>query len=172
MLRFIGALLLMAGSIGIGWSMRIGLKENLEHLYQMRQIFWMLQKEIEYSKAPLPEACRKIGDKVEEPYRGAFLAIREEMIANYGTDFPTLWKRQMEKCMKEVPVAAEDKRIFLAFGNCIGYMDGAVQAQAVEQYIHKLERAIERQEKNIADKCKVIMSLSIMGGLMLVVILL
>lgn len=172
MLRCIGVLLLMTGSIGIGWSVRTGLKENLNHLYQMRQIFWMFQKEIAYSKAPLPEACRKIGGRVEEPYKRAFFAIKDEMAVNYGTAFPALWEKQMEICMKEVPVSAQDKRIFLDFGNCIGYMDGTMQAEAVEQYVHKLELTIERLEKEMADKSKVIMSLSIMGGLMLAVILL
>ena len=38
--------------------------------------------------------------------------------------------------------------------------------------MHKLEIAIGRMEKEMADKCKVIMSLSVMGGLMLVIILL
>ncbi len=78
----------------------------------------------------------------------------------------------MEECMKELSVAREDKRNFLDFGNCIGFMDGKMQAGAVGQYMHKLDISIGRMEKEMADKCKVIMSLSIMGGLMLVIILL
>ena len=78
----------------------------------------------------------------------------------------------MEECMKELSVAREDKRNFLDFGNCIGFMAGKMQAGAVGQYMHKLDISIGRMEKEMADKCKVIMSLSIMGGLMLVIILL
>lgn len=42
MLRLVGVLLLMAGSIGLGWSIKEKWKASLEVLYQMRQIFEML----------------------------------------------------------------------------------------------------------------------------------
>ena len=58
MFRLIGVLLLMTGSIGVGWSVKERLKRNLEDLYRMKQILHMLQNEIEYSRAPLPEALR------------------------------------------------------------------------------------------------------------------
>ena len=47
-----------------------------------------------------------------------------------------------------------------------------MQAEAVEQYIHKLNISIEKMEKDMWNKYKVIMSLSIMGGLMLAIMLL
>lgn len=172
MLRMIGVLLLMAGSVGLGWSVKEKWKASLEVLYQMRQIFEMLQNEITYSRASLPEACSRIGGRVEEPYRNAFFSIRKEMLANRGVPFYTIWKEEMEKCMEKLPGAGEDKRVFLDFGGCIGYMDGEMQAEAVEQYIHKLNISIERMEKDMWNKYKVIMSLSIMGGFMLAIMLL
>lgn len=172
MLRLAGILLLMAGSIGAGWSAKEKLKASLEDLYRMRQILQMFQSEIAYSRSPLPETCVRVGNRVSEPYRSAFYAIRGEMLANKGDSFLTIWRRQMEICMKKLSIAKEEKQIFMDFGSCIGYMDGDIQAKAVEQYMHKLEIAIGRMEKEMADKCKVIMSLSVMGGLMLVIILL
>ncbi len=172
MLRVIGVLLLMAGSVGTGWSIKEKWKASLEVLYQMRQILEMFQNEIAYSRASLPEACSRIGARVEEPYRGAFISIREEMLANRGLPFDTIWKEEMKKCLEKLPAAGGDKRVFLDFGSCIGYMDGEMQAEAVEQYVHKLNISIERMEKDMWNKYKVIMSLSIMGGLMLAIMLL
>ena len=172
MLRLVGVLLLMAGSIGLGWSIKEKWKASLEVLYQMRQIFEMLQNEIAYSRASLPEACGRIGGRVEEPYRGAFISIRHEMLANRGLPFFTIWKEEMEECMKKLPVAGTDRKVFLDFGSCIGYLDGEMQAEAVEQHIHKLNISIEKMEKDMWNKYKVIMSLSIMGGLMLAIMLL
>lgn len=162
----------MAGSAGMGWSIKEKLKRNLDDLYRMKQIFQMFQHEIAYSRAPLPEACGKIGNRVGEPYRSAFFAIREEMLANHGESFFTVWKKWMGVCVKGLPIAKEDRDTFLHFGSCIGYMDGKMQAEAVGQYIHKLDLSIERLERDMANKCRVIMSLSIMGGLMLVIMLL
>ena len=53
----------------------------------------------------------------------------------------------------------------------MGFMDGQVQAQMLEQHIRRLELSIERQEKEMVNKSRVIMSLSVMGGFMLAVIL-
>ena len=78
----------------------------------------------------------------------------------------------MNICMRKLSIAGEDKRLFLDFGSCIGYLDGEMQAEAVEQYIHKLNISIEKMEKDMWNKYKVIMSLSIMGGLMLAIMLL
>ncbi len=172
MLRIIGAVLLMAGCTGSGWLAKERLKKNLDDLYRIRQIFQMFQSEIAYSRAPLPEACLRIGNRSEEPYRSALLAVREEMTADHGKSFLDIWNRQIEICMRELSVAEADKRLLRDFGSCIGYMDGMMQTQAVEQYIHKLDLSIGRMEKDMADKCKVIMSLSIMGGLLLAIILL
>lgn len=172
MLRLIGVLLLMTGCIGGGWSMKERLKGNLEDLYRMRQILQMFRNEMEYSKAPLPEACGRIGSRAGEPYRKAFFSIQEEMRTNNGESFLTIWERQMGRCMEGLSIAKEDKRVFLDFGSCVGFMDGKMQADAVTEYVHKLDISIKRMEEDMADKCKVITSLSIMGGLMLVIILL
>lgn len=171
MLRLIGIIFLVGGSIGMGWSMRDRLKKNLDTLYQIRQIFKMLQNEIIYSRASLPEACRHISEKVNQPYSSAFLAIHEEMNVNSGESFTLIWKKHMNKCIKEISVSAEDKNILLEFGNSIGYLDGTMQAQAIEQYMHRLDVSVSKMEKEMTDKCKVIMSLSVMGGLMIAIIL-
>ena len=97
MFRLIGVLLLMTGSIGAGWSVKERLKRNLEDLYRMKQILHMLQNEIEYSRAPLPEACARVGNRVPEPYRSAFFSIRREMLVNDGRPFWEIWSRQMEE---------------------------------------------------------------------------
>ena len=67
MLRFAGVVLLMVGCIGSGWSAKERLKKTLDDLYRIRQIFQMFQSEIAYSKAPIPEACLRIGNRTGEP---------------------------------------------------------------------------------------------------------
>lgn len=171
MLRLLGIFCLSIGCAGLGWSMKDRLKKGLEELYQVRQILKMMQSEITYSRASLPEACLRLAGRAPEPYREALEGIHEEMLANKGTTFDAIWRRQMERCTRRLVLHAEEKRRLLEFGSCVGFMDGQMQAQMLEQYIHRLELSIERQEKDMANKSKVIMSLSIMGGLMIAVIL-
>lgn len=171
MLRLVGMLLLVGGSVGMGWVVRERLKGNLEGLYQIRHIFQMFQNEITYSRASLPEACLRISGRVKEPYSSAFAAIHKEMLFNDGQSFSAVWVKHMKSCLQSMMIAEEDKKVFLEFGNCAGYMDGQMQAQTMEQYMHRLDISVGRMEKDISDKCRVAMTLSVMGGLMLVILL-
>lgn len=94
------------------------------------------------------------------------------MSANNGVAFDTVWKRQMEECAKGLSLPAEEKGWLLELGACVGFMDSRTQAQMLEQYIRRLDLSIEKQEREMADKGKVILCLSVMGGLMVAIILL
>lgn len=161
----------MTGSIGVGVALRDRVKRGLEQLYQMRQIMKMFQSEITYTHAPLPEACRRVGGQVKSPYREALLQIHEQMQQNAGESFDIIWKRHMGKCLKQLDVHREEQRILYEFGESVGFMDGQMQTEILGQLIYKLELAIDRQEKEQVNKCRVIMSLSVMGGLMVAIIL-
>ena len=160
MLRLLGIAFLSAGCMGLGWSLKERLKKSLEEMYQIRQIIQTMQNEIIYSRAPLPE-----------PYRKAFAGIHKEMGENRGTPFGTVWKRQMEDCVCGLVLPAEEKARLVELGGSAGFMDGGMQAQVLEQYIRRLDLSIGKQEKEMADKSRVIMSLSVMGGLLIAVIL-
>ncbi len=171
MLRLIGILFLMGGSFGLGLSLKNRMKDNLNALYQIQQIFKMLQNEITYSKAPLPEACRRIGSRIKEPYGKAFKEIYEKMLLNNGCSFSEVWKECMKKCLKGAVLSEEEKRVCLDFGDCAVYMDEKMQAEAIEQYLHRLELSVKKLEEDMINKSKVIMSLSVMGGLFVAIIL-
>ena len=76
----------------------------------------------------------------------------------------------MEKCTGSSALPAEEKKRLLELGNCVGFMDGQMQAHILEQQIRRLELSIGKQEKEMADKGRVIMSLSIMGGVIIGII--
>lgn len=171
MLQIIGIIFLICGSAGIGFTFRKRMKDNLDTLYQMRQIFKMMQNEIMYSKASLPEACRRIGKNTESPYKEAFEGIYQEMLLNNGNPFSIIWKQNMNGCLKNLPISDEDKNVCLNFGDCAGFIDEKMQADAIEQYMHNLDISVKKLEEDMTNKGKVIMSLSIMGGLLVAVIL-
>ncbi len=171
MLRLLGLCFLSAGCMGLGWSLKERLKKSLEEMYQIRQMMQMMQNEIIYSRAPLPEACLRIAGRTGEPYRKAFAGIHKEMSENRGTPFGAVWKCRMEECVCGLVLPVEEKARLVELGGSAGFMDGGMQAQVLEQYIRRLDLSIGKQEKEMADKSRVIMSLSVMGGLLIAVIL-
>ena len=171
MLKLCGILLLLCGSTGLGWTLKEAQKTRLEELYRLQEILRMLQNEITYSRTSIPEACRRIGERAKEPYRSALLGIHEEIVRNRGEAFDRIWKKQMENCLGQIRISGEDRKLLLDFGGCIGHMDGEMQAELIAGYMHRLSISADRMEKEISSRCKVIMSLSVMGGFMAAIIL-
>lgn len=171
MLRLLGGICLLTGSVGMGWSWREYLKQEVAQLYEMRQIMKMFQSEITYSHVPLQEACRRISGQVREPYKEAFLKIHEHMLRNNGEKFEEIWKEQIKVCMQQLAVRGEEKRFLYEFGTNVGFMDERMQVEVLEQLMDKLQLAIDRQERELANKCRVVMSISVLGGLMLTILL-
>lgn len=172
MLKLCGVLLLLSGSTGLGWSIKEALQSRLKELYRLREILCTLQNEIVYSRTTMPEACCRMGESLPNPYQEAFLGIHQSMVQNSGEAFAEIWKRQMNPCLSQIDISRGDKELLLEFGNCIGQIDNKLQAELVTGYMNRLELSIDRLEKEMSNRCRVIMSLSIMGGLMMTIILL
>ncbi len=172
MLRLIGAICIVAGCTGIGFWYRRKFHISLWHLRYMCRIAELFMSEIRYGKATLAECCRQIGEKAEEPYREALLAIYEGMESRDGVSFSAKWEQQMEKALSEVPVTREEKEIFLGLSACSGLADNQMQIRAIEQYRDMLAGAIKDREKELEKQGRMAAGLGIMSGLLLTVILL
>ena len=99
-----------------------------------------------------------------------FQAMYEEFEANQGESFAESWSRRMEKCFQKLAMRKEEW--FLELPACMGYRDGQAQAEALERYIHEIDIRITERETKQQDKKKVIMSVGIMSGVLLIIVLL
>ena len=75
MLRIMGCLLVIIGSIGFAQSICREGKNRLEMLKQMRGIFETMKYYIAYQKAAIPEALWKLSEKSDDLIAGAFREI-------------------------------------------------------------------------------------------------
>lgn len=171
MLRIIGAGLVIAGCSGIGFRYRKRLYQGLMHLQAMKQILELFMSEIGYGKATLPECCKKVGERVEEPYRGVLLLIHDSM-KKKESSFRECWHTEMEKALWGLPITGREKETFLGFPDCCGLQDGRMQIRAIEQYRDMLDTAITRREAELEKQGRLVAGLGIMCGLLLVIILL
>ena len=129
----------------------------------MVEILEILMSEIGYGKATLPECCRRVADRLSEPYRTGLLQVYTKMQENEGIGFSQTFCVSMEECMKEQPVTTEDKDRFLAFAKGEAFEDGRMQLL--------LKTAAELEKEN-GEKCRLAIGLGAMSGLLLVLILL
>lgn len=128
--------------------------------------------EIRYGKTPLPECCRRLGERQREPFGEAFLSIYEEMKENHGESFSEIFCAKMEQCLKKIPVTEQDREDFLSFARGQSFEDGSMQLRTIERSKELLLTTARRLEKENAEKGRMAVGLGAMSGLLLLVILL
>lgn len=179
MFRVAGAMLIIGGCSGIGFWYRRRFHTALWHLRYMQRTLELFMSEIRYSKSTLPECCRKVGEKAEEPYKTALLEIYHGMLPSVhsglertgGTGFSDKWREVMGQALREIPVSQEEKEMFLGFSACCGLADNQMQIRAIEQYRDMLTTAIRNRERDLEKQGRMAAGLGIMSGLLLAVIL-
>jgi len=172
MLKLIGALLVITGGTGLGLSYRQEMQDRLYHIKCLHRIIELLESEVGYSKASLPEACGMIATRLSEPYSVGLNSIREIMNSNRGLTFSFVWKQEMGRCLQDVNVSTGEKEMFLNFPEGNGYIDNLTQLKAIEKCKRELDKAISVQEEKIENKSKVVMSMGLIGGLFITIVLL
>lgn len=172
MLKLIGALLVIAGGTGMGLTYRQEMKDRLYHTKMLYRIIELLESEIGYSKATLPEACGNVASRLPKPYMDGLEKVREIMNSNGGLTFLLAWKQEMGRTLSDVNVGPSEKEVFLNFPEINGYIDNMTQLKTLEKCKCELDKAISTQEEKIENKSKVVMSMGLIGGLFLTIVLL
>lgn len=172
MLRLMGGVMIVSGCFGMGMWYRQQFIRRLEVLRVLVGILEMLMGEIQYGKTTLPECCKRVGERQAEPYKSALLHIFQVMGENTGESFPKVFGENMEACLKDVPIAKEDREHFLAFAAGESFEDGRMQLRAIERSRELLGLSVAKMEKENAEKCRMAVGLGAMSGLLLVIILL
>lgn len=172
MLKFFGALLVILGCTGFGAACREEMKQVLFHTRCLLMILELLKSEIAYSKATLPEACRMIADRMEEPYRSSLFKIYEIMKTNRGLPFEKVWRQEMGKCLQTVLPGKKESELFLQFSHNTGFADNQMQIKALEQYCEMFAQSVRKQEESMENKARVVMSMGFISGIFLTIVLL
>lgn len=128
--------------------------------------------EIQYGKATLPECCKSVAERQNEPFRSTLFRIYQVMRENTGECFSQVFCENMENCLKNLPVTREDRESFLSFARGDGFGDGQMQLRTIERSRELLLLSVKKQEKENAEKCRMAVGLGAMSGLLLVIILL
>lgn len=132
----------------------------------------MLISEVRYSKATLPECCRHVAERVEEPLKGCLKQVYEKMCDNTGRGFGEIFVEQMRTGLTALPIRSADGEVFLRFALQSGFAEGDMQIKWMEQSREQLAHTVEVLEAEIAGKSRIALSLGAMSGLLLVILLL
>lgn len=171
MVKIFGAVLVMAGATGFSVCMCRELRERLMLLGEVRYMYILMQNEIRYSILPMPYLLEELSDKLRSPLSDLLQTVGRRMQKSDGEIFSDLWRKEAELCLLKMPLKKEQKESILRFPECMGMIDKEGQVKALQQKVEELDGWIKGQEKEIKEKNKVIMSLGIGAGFLLIIVL-
>lgn len=171
MFRLVGAVLLLAGTGGFSVCLCREMRFRLIQLYEMKRMYELFGSQIAYSLADFPELCRMSESYMKPPFSSLLHAVYERAEENTGTACPLIWEEEVERYFPEFGLKKEDKILLLEFARSFGYADRALMEQEIQNRIGALLQVIQDIEKHMAEREKMIVSLGMMGGLLLVILL-
>lgn len=170
-MRLLGGMMIVSGCLGLGLWYQSQFIGRLRALRALSDMLELLVSEVRYGKSTLPECCKMLAWRVEEPYRSCLQGICRKMSEQGGASFRKVFCEDMGNCLRTLPLKEEDGQIFLQVFAEQGFQDGEMQIRSMEQGIEQFARIIGEEEREQKEKCRMAVGLGAMSGLLLIVVL-
>ncbi len=172
MLKIVGVIMTLTGSVGLGIWYRTRFGDRLAHIRILFKIMEGVVSQMQYGRTILPESVRWLQGDLGEPYEEAFERLWRMYLDNTGQSYGELLAECLNQCMEEAPLEKEEKRIVReAFSN-VGCEDASLLLGGLERAKAQLKQLENKLAGELAQKGKMAVSLGVMGGLLLTIILL
>ena len=171
MVRLAGAMLLIAGSTGMGFKAASRWREQLFLLETLRKMIHMLKGEILYANAPLEEAFAQVGKRNQGELGELFVRVSGRIESRQGEPFYELWQEEVEQLGTEISIFSEERKQLKQFGEHLGYLDSTMQERTILLYLEQLDLSISYFREHRREKERLYPSLGVLCGLSLTIIL-
>ncbi len=170
MLKFLGALIIIGTTSGIGWILAKQYSDRPRQLRQIRTALQSLESEIVYSLTPISEAAGTIAKQLPSPVKRMFANFAERLDEERSTA-EDAWAQTLEAFWPHTALKNTEKEILLQFGSTLGKHDSDNQTKQIRLTLSHLERE-EQEAKDIQLKYeKMTKSLGFLSGVLLVLLL-
>ena len=169
-MKWIGFLLVIAGTGGIGFSLVGDYTMRIRMLEQIKTMLHYINDMIVYEKASLPEAFRKTAVRMEEPFGSFLQKVADQMDDFSGEELSFLWKSNATMVKSRM-----HKKDFLEFADCMqqtGFTDVKGQSCILKSYEQRIELLLCKLTEQKEEKCKLYQTLGIMSGVFVCILLL
>ncbi len=169
-MKWIGFLLVLAGTGGVGFSLVEEYSLRIRTLMQVRDMMRYINDMILYEYASLPDAFRRVAVRIEPPFSDFLKKVAEQMEEFSGEDISFIWKSNVQMLR-----GIMNKKDYGEFSECMqqtGFMDAKGQSQALKAYEQRVELLLHRLSEQKEEKCKLYQTLGIMSGVFVCILLL
>ena len=169
MTHLLGALLIAAASVALGFSYVKEEKRRLQARRSAEQMLKTMAGELETRLTPLPELISQLACRCD----GAAAAFAEDLnlrLCHLGErEFSALWAESVEVAFDML--SGEEREMLSALGLCLGRYELERQLTELSLALDRLSHAIDRRCAALPEKKRLGLGLAWAGGALLVIVL-
>ena len=120
MFRLLGSMLILGAALWIGAYFAAKERYRLRELEELERSILLLQGQIQYLLAPLPEVLESISWKAEGAIGEAFRAAAARMERRDGSSAEDIWREVWQEKAKQTYFTQDDIEAVLLFGRSLG----------------------------------------------------
>lgn len=166
-LKWTGAVLILAGCGGFGFSLAAAYRREVHILRQLARVLRLLYWELEYRLTSLPELCALACKECNGTLRNVFQDLKRELEWQSSPD--------AESCMREAlkknnALSPKVGALLRQLGNCLGRYDLSGQLQGLDSVRAECDSALNDLEKNRKEKVRSYQTLGLCAGAALAIV--
>lgn len=171
MIRWIGALLLMAGAAGLGLGAAAQLRTRVASLRSLVGALGQLERELTFRLTPMPELMERLARQSQGPAAYLFAHCRDHLWELGEKSFGQLWREALDG-EPDLLLDERESQILLELGEVLGRYDVEGQSGALRNSVLELGRCLAGAEEEQRRLGRVYTTLGLGSGAMLVILLL
>lgn len=172
MQKLLGVMFVITGSLGMGYFYLEKEKQKINFIEMWDNVLSMFTNEIVYKKQSLVFAVYEIGQKIGGKEGECFTQIYRRMVNQKYEGFSKIWKDEWNTYCNNKKSGFKEKALIEEFTNVTGYDDEEILVKIIEEQQKKWRNLREEIVEGQQERKKIVWTLSICFGLMLILILL
>lgn len=169
-IKWCGSILIIVGSVCVGIWYRMQYFQRLHTIQEMQRGISLLKGEIQYGRAPLPEACLSVSFRIQGSSQNFFRTLSERLQRGGGT-VDKIWQETMMEMFEQRQISTRDWEELLRLGNTLGYLDVDLQVRTLELCMTRLEESISCYERERKNQTRLYPLVGTFGGFLLCLVL-
>ena len=169
MTHLLGALLIAAASVALGFSYVTEEKRRLQALRSAERMLKTMAGELETRLTPLPELISRLACRCDGAAAAFAKALNLRLCQLGEREFSSLWAESVETAFNIL--SGEEREMLSALGLCLGRYELERQLTELSLTLDRLSRAIDRHSAALPEKRRLGLGLAWAGGALLVIVL-
>jgi len=167
-IRWIGAVLIIAGSGGFGFAMASAYRREEKSLKQLLIMLDYMCCELEFRRTPLPELCRKLASQGNGAVHRVFFGLAQELDRQIAPDAACCMEVILQKA---IDVPKRTKVALEAMGRSLGAFDISGQLLQLNAVEESCRKELERLQSGKEDRLRNYQTLGLCAGAAVAILL-